>query len=359
MADLQQRRHGLFTRKRVSDEDVTLFTQELSWMIAAGIPLGRAVDLLATEAGSEGIGPALRTVRGDLRAGGNLSDALAAHPALFPAVYTSLVGLAEQAGTLAEVLAWLHNSRVDAQALRRKIRSAMIYPGFLVCVAITAVAVIMLAVIPQMKAIAPADGAAKGAAMGRLIAISDWLAVYWPYLLGGLAGAGVLISLMLQRASVRRALQEALSRLPVIGPVHRTFHLAELTRTLAMLTEAGLPLADALRLARRTTAAPRLARVVAGMEAALRAGDDVTGPLRAAPNIPPLLVSLLRVGMETGEIGPSLRQASRIFDDKTRHATERGLAVLEPAIILVISSVIGGIIYIVVGALMAVNDLFI
>lgn len=346
-------------RPQASAEDVTLFTQELGWMVAAGVPLGRAIDLLLLDAGGGAMGPALRSVRAELRSGRSLAHALTNQPRLFPASYARLIGLAETAGTLPQVLDRIHLARRNAQTLRRNIRSAMIYPAFLVTVAIAAVTVILLAVVPQLKVIAPDNAQAEPSALTRLVVLSDWLTAHWlalglATLLCALAGAAAL-----RQPAIKRALAEALAALPIIGPVIRTMRLAELMQTLAMLTDAGLQLADALRLARRTTFAHKLADALAQMEATLRAGGDVTAPLQASGQFPPLLISMVRVGMETGSIAPSLRQAAQIFDEKTRQATERALAVLEPAIILLISGVVGGIIYVIVDALMAVNDLLI
>lgn len=342
-----------------SAEDVTLFTQELGWMVGAGVPLGRAIDLLLLDASDGAMAPALRAMRAELRAGRSLAHALTGQPALFPPSYARLVGLAEAAGTLPQVLERIHLARTNAQKLRRKIRSAMVYPAFLLVVAFAAIAVILLAVVPQLKAIAPGHGQGDPSALTRLIVLSDGLTAHWQVLAFSLALLALLVAAVLRRAAIRQALAEFFSALPLIGPVIRTMRLAELMQTLAMLTDAGLPLADALRLARRTTFAAKLADALAQMEAALRAGGDVTAPLHASGQFPPLLISLIRVGMETGSVAPSLRQAAQIFDDKTRHATERALTVMEPAIILLISGVVGGIIYVIVDALMAVNDLLI
>ena len=114
-----------------------------------------------------------------------------------------------------------------------------------------------------------------------------------------------------------------------------------------------------MRLTRRSTVAGDLARVLEAMENALRAGQDVTQPLRAARGVPPLLSSLIRVGQETGNMARSLTQAAEVFEEKTRIALDRALVLLEPAIILLISVGVGGLIYTVIGALMSVNDMFV
>lgn len=342
-------------------QDITLFTQELSWMVAAGVPLGRAIDLLAADPGQTRLAPVLQAVRAELRAGASLADALGRQGGVFPEAYLRLVALAEGTGTLGLVLQRLYAGRAQAQALRRKLGSALVYPGFLMLVALAAMALIAMAVVPQMRAVLPAEPRADGAdaAIRRLIGVSDWLAGHL-MLTGGLLAAGLAaLVLILARPGVRRAALGLARRLPVIGPLILTAELAGMTRSLAMLTEAGLPLAEALRLTRRSTAPGALQDLLAAMEQALRAGQDVTRPLRAQPGVPPLLASLIRVGQETGDMARSLAQAAEVFDAKTRLALDQALVLLEPAIILLISVGVGGLIYSVIGALMSVNDLFV
>ncbi len=342
-------------------DDITLFTQELSWMIGAGVPLGRAIDLLAGEAAQSRLQPVLLAVRAELRAGASLADALARQGAVFPEAYQRLVALAEGTGTLPMVLQRLHAGRAQSQALQRKLGSALVYPAFLLLVALAAVALIGLAVVPQMRAVLPpvprADGA--DAAIRRLIDVSDWVS-------GHAVTVGVIVALvmgafavLIRQVRVQHALTNAATHVPVIGALILTARLAEMTRSLAMLTESGLPLAEALRLTRRSTVAGDLARVLEAMENALRAGQDVTQPLRAARGVPPLLSSLIRVGQETGNMARSLTQAAEVFEEKTRIALDRALVLLEPAIILLISVGVGGLIYTVIGALMSVNDMFV
>ena len=348
-------------RSGPSADEITLFTQELSWMIDAGVPLGRAFDLLAREAPERTMGPVLTAIRADLRAGTSLAEAMRRRDGVFPETYLRLVAMAEHAGNLPVVLARLHAGRAQMQALRRRVGSALIYPSFLMLVAVAAILMIGLAVVPQMRAILPPEPMPDGGdrAIRRLIAISDWIAANRGLCLAAVAATVGALWLALRQPAVQRWLGALAQRLPGLGPLLVAARLSEMTRTLALLTEAGLPLAEALRLTRRTTRAPALAEMLDRMEAALRAGQDLTAPLRADRTIPPLLVSLLRVGQETGNIGQSLGQAARVFEEKTRLALDRALTLMEPAIILLISAGVGAIIYVVIGALMSVNDLFV
>ncbi len=342
------------------EEDITLFTQELAWMVRSGVPLGRAIEILLAEAQSGPLAAPLRGIKAELRAGSSLAEAMARQGRIFPETYLRLIALAEVAGTLPMVLARLYEGRTRAAHLRRKVGAALVYPAFLVIVAAGAVGLIALAVLPQLRAILPETPVAGGsdAAIRQLIGISDWIAAHW--MATAAAVSAVLLSgtVLLRRPAVQLALAEAARRVPFLGPLVNLSRLAEMTRTLAMLSEAGLPLDECLRLARRSTSAPGLAATLEKMEAALRAGQDVTGPLRDDRAFPGLLSSLMKVGQETGNLGKSLTQAAAIFEEKTTAALERALALLEPALILFISIAVGGLIYLVIGALMSVNDLF-
>ena len=329
-------------------------------MIGAGIPPGRAIDILSQEAGKSRLAPVLKALRADVRAGATLADALSRQPA-FPESYHRMVALAEASGTLPRVLERIHDNRAGAQALRRKVTSAMIYPAFLLVVAVGAMAVIGLAVVPQMRAILPPEPLANGrdSSIRTLIGISDWVRGNGLMLIAALAVVASVLVLAGRSQGMRRAVGEVAARLPVLGNLLVTSRLAEMTRKLAMLADAGLPLADALRLTRRSTGSRQLAGTLDEMERSLRSGQSVTEPLRAARHIPPLLTNLVMVGQETGNLGKSLAQAAEIFEEKTKVALERALTLMEPAIILVISLGVGGLIYVVIGALMSVNDLFV
>lgn len=344
---------------RPRPDDITLFTQELSWMVGAGVPLGRAIDLLLADTSSPRMVPVLKALRGELRSGTGLSEAMR-KAGVFPEAYLRLVALAEAAGTLPLVLTRIHEGRAQAQALRRKVGSAMVYPAFLLVVALAAILMIALTVVPQLRAILPPEPMASGgdAAIRRLIALSDALQANG--VLVGVTAALALAALawMFSRPGVQRVLADALTPVPGIGPLIQASRLAQMTRTLAMLAEAGLPFAEAIRLTRRSTAAPGLARTLDAMEQALRAGGDVTGPLTDNRQIPPLLTSLIRVGQETGNLPRSLGQAAGVFEEKTRVALDRALVLMEPAIILLISGGVGSLIYVVISAMMSVNDLF-
>lgn len=330
-------------------------------MVAAGVPVGRAIDLLQADLLSPRMAPVLRGLRAELRSGVSLSEAMLRQKGAFPETYLRLVDLAERAGTLPLVLSRLYEGRVQAQALRRKIGSAMVYPAFLLCVALAAIALIALTVVPQLRAILPPEPLASGgdAAIRRLISLSDMIAAHGPAFGAGAATGLLALVWTLSRPRVQQRMADLVTPLPGIGPLIQAGRLATMTRTLAMLAEAGLPFAEALRLTRRTMPPGALSRTLEAMEQSLRAGEDVTRPLQADRRIPPLLSSLIKVGQETGNLGQSLSQAAHVFDEKTRIALDRALVLLEPAIILLISAGVGSLIYVVIGAMISVNDLFV
>ena len=343
--------------RRPNPEEIALFTQELGWMVDAGVPLGRAFDLMAREA-TGALQPVIAGVRGALRAGQPLAEAMRGQGA-FPEPYLRLIALGEATGTLPGVLERLHDGLSRARALRRKVASALVYPVFLLAVALAASALILLAVVPQLRAVLPTAPRADGsdAAIRRLIGLSDALAAHGALWGLGVVALGALAVALLRRAEVRAALARGSRHLPVLGPLLREARLAAMTRSLAMLTQSGLPLSEALALTAQSLEGD-LAALSRAMETALRAGQDVTGPLAEA-KAPPLLLGLIRVGQETGDMGRALGQAADVFEDRTRRALDRALVLLEPLIILAISVGVGGLIYTVIGALMSVNDLFV
>ena len=337
---------------RSFSEDVTRLTQELSWMLRAGIPLSRALDALAQEATSV-MKPVLDGLRGDLRAGHAFSDALARHPRVFEPSFVQMVRVAEASGTLAEVLERLHAARKRMLRLRRKVVSTLVYPGFVTFVALTALVFVMTTVLPQIKnAIAMSDS--NGAVVG-LIAFSDFLVSWWQAVVLGVLVAVLLAVLALRQVGVR----ERLAVLPGIRWLTQSLLMAELSGTLSLLLSNGVMLADCFRLLAPVLGSRQAGRLILQMEKSLRRGEDFIGPVYGSLVMPPLFASLFRIGLETGRLDRSMEEAALIYSEKLETTLERFLLLIEPTIIVLVSLLVGLLVYTIFGALLTVNELVI
>lgn len=345
-------------KKPFAPAEITRFTQELSWLLSAGLPLARALALLAQEASNPATSERLRHV-GEILAGGEpLSVALRTSAgAHFPPTYLRMIGAAERSGTLPVVLQRIYAARLRSETLRQRVRKAMIYPVFVLVVALIASAVILLAVVPQLRAVLPPESAASAdtGPILRLLALSDSLAAGWPWIAAGLFFVGLAAWFALTRPGAQQSLLVFSGRLPLFGALLRGLWLVETAATLSMLLDAGMTFADALRLTRGITPSATLDRALADMEGALRKGTPATDVLARHVVIPPVFGSLLRVGLETGNLGRSFGQLVEVLDARILQSTETVLLLLEPLSILVVALAVGGLIYLVIDALMAAN----
>lgn len=348
---------GLFQTSGPKPAQITLFTRELSMLLKAGVRLAEALDMLAKEASSSKLQRIIGTVRKSVTEGKTLAESLGAVPGAFPPVYVSMVQVAEATGTLAVVLERLAESREREQKLKGQAVSALLYPATLIIFAIGAVLVMLVFVVPRFKDMIADAGPKLPASTRAVIAASDWLndnimtlgIVLLCLLLG--------LSLLRRHPTVRGTLDWLSLRLPLVGSFMRTALAARFCRTLGILLQNGVGLPKALELTRAVVGNIEAENVIREMEKALRQGRDFTGPLSGSWLFPSLVINLLKVGSEAGEIGPSALHLATILEDKLEVSLKRLFTILEPMIILGVSLFIAGIIASIISAMVSVNDL--
>jgi general secretion pathway protein F len=346
---------GLFSRGP-KPEQITLFTRELAMLLAAGVRLAEALDMLAREASSPRLGRIIAGVRKSVTEGKSLNEALAATGA-FPPVYSSMVQVAEATGTLPVVLERIAATREREQKLHDQAVSAMLYPAMLLTVAIGAILVMLVFVVPKFKEMLGDDPTKLPASTAFVIAASDWLNENFTTLGVGILGL-LLVILLAQRTPALKARFEWLAlRLPLVGTLTRTALAGRFCRTMGILLQNGIGLPKALELTRAVVGNGEVAGVIAEMEKALRQGRDFTGPLSGSWLFPSLVVNLMRVGQESGEIGPSALHLATMLEEKLEVSLKRLFTILEPAIILLVSLFVAGIIVSIISAVLSVNDL--
>lgn len=342
--------------RRVSDADITLFTRELSMLLDAGLTLAQSLQMLELQAPSAKLKGLINELGLALADGKSFEQALAATAAFAP-LYVNMIRVAEATGTVKQVLARLAEDREREAKLKSSALSAMLYPAFLIVTAIAAVVVILLVVVPRFKDVIADGDAALPASAKFVFDASDWLNAYGLWLLCGLAGV-VFLMWMLSRIDGVRAWFELIAlRLPVIGGLMRMGLTVRFTRTLATLLGNGVGLPDALDLTRSVIGNSRVATVIANMGTELRKGQDFLVPLKNSRLFAPIVVNMLKVGDETGNLGSASGHIANMFQDKLETAIARLFTILEPIIILLVSALIAGIVISIMGAVFSVNDL--
>ena len=334
----------LFQSKKIKLKDISLFCKQMSVMLESGIPLNNAVDILEQQATSKNLKSSLKVVSKSLKEGSQLSKAMLDQEGMFPDLLIRMVQAGEKTGKLDEVLEKMSEHYTKELKTSRQIQGAMIYPAVLAFLAVAAVLALLYVVIPSFSGIFEQSGMAMPLPTRIVLAASNFVRSSW-YILFGVTG--ILVFLFLRYRSTeagRYQLDRLKLNLPVIkGPMHKIV-TARFASTLAILTSAGIPLVEAIESAAATT---NNAVVIEKMKIAnegLQKGERLTGMITATGLFPPMMLSMVKIGEESGSLESMLVKTSDYYEEELETAIKQLLSLLEPAMIIVMGVIIGGIV---------------
>lgn len=336
---------------------VTQLTRELSTLLGAGQTVEGALAIAREEVPDKGLSAALEGVLLKVRSGSSLSDALAAEPRYFPPLYVSLVRAGEQSGRLGQSLSELATMRERTEQLRSKLTSALIYPVVLLLTAIGAVVVLLTVVVPRMEPMFASAGAALPTSTRVVLAATDMLREQGYLLLAVVAALLLLGERLLRRPGPRRTVDRWMLQLPYIGPLLRDRITAQLCRGLATCLGGGLDLPAALAVCRDILGNMHARAAMEEVITRVRTGRTVADSLTAAQILTPLAVKMLRVGEESGRMQPVAAHLATTFEDRVAVRLQRLVAVIEPATVIILGFVVGGIVMSILTAVLSVNEL--
>ncbi|WP_454617062.1 type II secretion system F family protein [Bradyrhizobium cenepequi] len=346
---------GLFGRP--SAAEITTFTRDLALLLKAGARLDDALELLSSDADVGRMRPVVAKIRAALLAGESFADAVADHPTLFPPMYGALVRVGEVSGTLDSVLEMLGAERARSEQMRRKLTDAMQYPAFVLVAASGVMLFFLLFVLPQFSTVLGDFGAKSDTALGSFIHLSDFLRANST---AAMLTAAAVIALgwwLLRQASVRAAMVNALSQLPLIGNIFQFYRASLFCRNLGVLLGSGVNLTATLRILVDIMA-------VTGSEASwtaaadrVRHGGKLSEALAVANSLPPMAVRMLRLGEETGQLPVLAGRVAEFYEAKLQRSLDRIVGIVGPLAIITISTVVGGLIVSVMTALLSVTQL--
>lgn len=346
----------LLRPRKVTREQIIAFTRDLANLISAGLPLDRAFELLTSLAESPPLAALMQDLRDRVRGGRALSQALAEHPKHFDRLFVNMVRAGEASGTLGPVLSRVSEFQERSEELRSSVKSAMIYPIVLVCVALVAVAVMLFYVVPKFGSAFKQFGKALPPATERLLNISQFLREDgWMILIGVVA---VVVLLRGRMKTPEGQLKWHLQKLqmPAFGDLFTKIEVARLTRTLGTLLSNGVNLLPALTIVKDTVDNRALAQSLDGVLARLKEGHGFSRPLMETGLFPKLAVHMVAVGEETGKLDAMLLKVADVYDREVNTALKRALGLLEPILIVSLAVVVGIIIYALMSALLGVSD---
>lgn len=347
----------LFSKRQgLSRKTIMLLTQQLASLLAAGMPLDRALTILIGVSEDERGQALLARVQEKVRGGSTLADALESQGA-FSRFYLNMIRAGEAGGALETVLKRLTEFLERSQALRETVTSALIYPVILLSVAALSVIILLTFVVPQFQRLFADAGKALPLATQIVIAVGDGFRHYW---WAGLIVIVLIIMVVRQRLNQpeqRLRWDRWLLRLPLFGDLIAKVETARLSRTLGTLLGNGVSLLNALAIVRETLSNQLLADGLGEVVEHVKTGRGLAEPLAETGHFPKLAVQMIRVGEETGQLQEMLLQVADTYDSEVQTAVKRLLTLLEPALILILGVIIAGIIMSILVAILSLNQL--
>jgi general secretion pathway protein F len=334
---------SLIRRRRLSAKQLTLFTRQLATLVTVS-PLEEALRTVARQSERAEVQAILGNVHRSVLEGRRLSEAMALEPKSFPPLYRAMVSAGEGSGTLAGILERLADLLERQAQVRGKVLSALAYPMVLSLVAAFVVFALMIYVVPQVVAQFQDVGQELPWLTRAVIAVSNFLASYWWALLIGLGLFIFLSGRALRQENARLTFDRFLLRLPLLGRLIRDLHAARLARTLSTMVASRLPLLEGLRLTTQTVHNRVLRQASADIAESVRTGGSLSGALKRAGVFPPLLVYLAASGEASGRLEVMLERAADYLEREFDSFTATALALLEPAIIIVMGAVVAVIV---------------
>ncbi len=333
---------------RVKQKDIVQLTRQLSTLQDAGLPILRSLRILEQQQKAGLLKSILRNVGDDIEGGSTLSEAMARNPKAFDRLYCNMVAAGETGGVLDTILQRLADFMEKAQRLKRKVVGAMIYPSVVITFAVLIVAGIMVAVVPKFKEIFKDFGSELPALTMFLINLSEWFVHGKPPGIVILVLSPIVFFLMIKlirkSQSGRYAVDLVLLKIPILGKILGKSSIARFTRTLGTLLAAGVPILEAINITRETSGNEVYARALGSVHDEIREGESFANPLRAAKICDGLVINMIDVGEETGDLDKMLIKIADNYDEEVETLVDGLVSLLEPIMVVVLGGIVGFIV---------------
>jgi type IV pilus assembly protein PilC len=328
----------------VSAADVVVFTRQLTTMIEAGMPLVQILDVLGSQADNKTFGKQVLEVKESVESGATLSDALRKFPKTFDELYVNMVQAGEVGGILDAILARLSIYMEKMISLRRKIKGAMIYPATIISVAVIVTMILLVFVIPVFADLFTSFGQALPLPTQIVINLSNFTVANLHLILGGAVAAAFALRQTYRTEKGRLVLDRLSLRIPVVGELVRKASIARFSRTLGTLVAAGVPILDSLTITARTAGNKVVEGAIVDVRESIREGRTMAEPLTQSGVFPPMVCQMIGAGEMTGAIDQMLQKIADFYEEEVDTAVGNLTALMEPLVIVVLGTVIGGLV---------------
>ena len=340
-APAKRRRVGAVSKKLL-----TQFTRQLSTLQDAGLPILRSLRILEQQQKPGMLRVAIRLVADDVEGGATLSEAMAKHPKAFDKLYTNMVAAGEAGGVLDTVLRRLADFMEASQRLKRRVVGAMIYPSAVITFAFAIVMALMIFIIPKFKTIFEDFKAKLPGPTLALMKVSTWIKddYGWAIILSIPVGLFLVFRLMRQSEGGRYIVDAMKLKIPVIGKILAKTAVARFSRTLGTLLTAGVPILEAINITRETTGNEVFGRALAKVHDGIREGEDFAVPLRQIRIVEPMVINMIDVGEETGDLDKMLAKVADNYDEEVQTMVAAMVSMLEPVMVITLGVIVGFIV---------------
>ena len=328
----------------VGTKDLAIFTRQFATMIAAGLPLVQCLDILAKQTSNQRFAKAIGEVTRDVEAGSTLADALGKHRGIFDDLFRNMVAAGEAGGILDDILARLATYIEKADALKRKVKGAMVYPAVVLSVCVGASVFMLIFIIPTFAKMFSDFGGELPLPTKIVLVMSNVLQRFWWVGVGAIVAAVVALKRYYKTDVGEKHIDALMLRIPALGDVLLKGSVARFTRTLGTLISSGVPILSGLEITARTSGNRILSDAIMSARTSIREGETVAAPLKESGVFPPMVVQMISVGEQTGALDEILTKIATFYEAEVDQAVDNLTSIIEPVMIVLMGGIVGGMV---------------
>ncbi|KAF0158607.1 MAG: type IV pilus assembly protein PilC [Syntrophaceae bacterium] len=328
----------------VKEKDVVVFCRIFSTMINAGLPLIQCLDLLAQQEKNKAFAKIIRAVKENIEGGTSLTDALKKYPKVFDELFVNLIAAGEAGGILDVVLERLSNYLEKAMKLKRKVKSAMTYPIAVLVISVGVVALLLIKVIPVFQKMFEGMGGELPGPTAMIVAMSEFAQTYWWAIFGVIVVLVIAFNRFYKTEKGRWMMDSAMLKAPIFGPVFKKVAVAKFSRTMATMMSSGVPILEGLNIVSKTSGNVVVESALMKTRQSISEGQSIAEPLSETGIFPSMVVQMIAVGEATGALDSMLNKIADFYDDEVDTAVDAMTSLLEPAMMVFLGGIVGGMI---------------
>lgn len=333
-----------FTHNGINAGDLVLFARQLSMLLGAGISLLRSLDVISKQVDSKKLFGIVSQVRLDMEGGRTLRDSIAKFPEVFSPLWINLIETGEASGNLPMVLDKLAYYLESDESFKRKIISAMMYPGILCFISVSAVLFFVMKIIPTFSKILTSFGVELPTATKLLIAFSELLTKKFLWIASGIALLIFLYKKMSKVPKINRMIEDARFKIPIAGEFFRYLLLERFATTMSILIESGVPILYALEISERSAGSAKMGETIQFIKRSVKEGRSMAAPMEKSDIFTPMVIQMVAIGEEIGELSNMLKRIAKFYQEYLEVFVSRLASIFEPLMIVFMGVIIGGMV---------------